>query len=509
MVHPKKAKTDPDMTNANLYALFQSRFPKDMTKNFLQQEDGDCLTYGEMDQLSAKIAAALRARGIDRGDRILVQVEKSIGVVCLYLACLRIGAIYLPLNSAYTAKEVGYFIGNAHPALLVLPPEEITRHNISSCTMDDLLREARQCAPRERIAHMEKNDLAAILYTSGTTGRSKGAMLSHGNLASNALALSEIWHWQPDDILLHALPVFHVHGLFVALHCALLGGSTVWFLPRLDVDALIRLMPRSTVLMGVPTFYTRLLDHPGFTGELCRNMRLFISGSAPLLAETFLRFEAVTGRRILERYGMTEAGMITSNPYDNAGRVAGTVGFALPGVSLRIADGDGNPLPPGETGILEYNGPNLFQGYWEMPEKTAEDMRPDGFFISGDMAVADETGRISIVGRVKDLIISGGFNIYPKEIEDAVDLLSGVVETAVVGCPHPDLGEAVVAVVIREQPASLTEQGILDQLSGDLARFKQPRKIIFRDGLPRNTMGKVQKNILRDELKDLFIRSSD
>jgi len=498
------------MTNANLYALFQSRFPKDLNKIFLQQEDGKCLTYGEMDQLSAKFATLLKNRGLVRGDRLLVQVEKSMSAVCLYLACLRIGAVYLPLNTAYTVKEVSYFIDNARPALLVLGPEHLDSYDVPSCTINQLLENAGECEAFLPVAHMEKDDLAAILYTSGTTGRSKGAMLSHGNLASNALTLSKIWHWQSEDILLHALPVFHVHGLFVALHCALLGGSTVWFLPRLDIDALIRLIPQSTVLMGVPTFYTRLLDHPEFTGELCRNMRLFISGSAPLLSETFHRFEAVTGQHILERYGMTEAGMITSNPYDNDLRIAGTVGYALPDVSLRIADGDGTPLLPGEIGILEYKGPNLFQGYWEMPEKTAEDMRPDGFFISGDMAVADETGRISIVGRAKDLIISGGFNIYPKEIEDAVDLLSGVVETAVVGCPHPDLGEAVVAVVVvREQSAGLTEQGILNQLSGDLARFKQPRKIIFRDGLPRNTMGKVQKNILRDEQKDMFIRSSD
>jgi len=499
----------PDMTNTNLYALFQSRFPKDLNKIFLQQEDGKCLTYGEMDQLSARLATLLKNRGLVKGDRLLVQVGKSMNAVCLYLACLRVGAVYLPLNTAYTVKEVSYFIDNARPALLVLTPEHLDSYDVPGCTIDQLLEHAGECEAFLPVAHMGKDDLAAILYTSGTTGRSKGAMLSHGNLASNALTLSNIWHWQSEDILLHALPVFHVHGLFVALHCALLGGSTVWFLPRLDIEALIRLIPQSTVLMGVPTFYTRLLDHPEFTEELCRNMRLFISGSAPLLAETFHRFEAVTGQRILERYGMTEAGMITSNPYDNDLRIAGTVGSALPDVNLRIADDDGTPLPPGEIGILEYNGPNLFQGYWEMPEKTAEDMRPDGFFISGDMAVADKTGRISIVGRAKDLIISGGFNIYPKEIEDAVDLLSGVVETAVVGCPHPDLGEAVVAVVVREQSAGLTEQKILDQLSGDLARFKQPRKIIFRDGLPRNTMGKVQKNILRDGLKELFIRSSD
>ncbi|NOZ43458.1 MAG: AMP-binding protein [Alphaproteobacteria bacterium] len=495
------------MTNANLYALFQSRFPADLNKIFLQQEDGAGLTYGEMDRLSAELAAILTARAVRKGDRVLVQVEKSMTAVCLYLACLRIGAVYLPLNTAYTVKEVAYFIDNARPVLLIVAPEFVESYSVPGCTLDELAAAAGRCPPLTQIAEMAADDLAAILYTSGTTGRSKGAMLSHGNLASNALTLGKIWQWQQDDILLHALPIFHVHGLFVALHCALLGGSSVWFLPRLDVDALIRLLPRSTVLMGVPTFYSRLLEHPEFSGQICRNMRLFISGSAPLLNEIFHQFETVTGQCILERYGMTEAGMITSNPYDGA-RIAGTVGFPLPDVTVRIADGDGSPLPPGETGILEYNGPNLFQGYWEMPEKTREDMRADGFFISGDMAVADEDGRISIVGRAKDLIIAGGFNIYPKEIEAVIDQLPGVRESAVIGCPDPDLGEFVVAIVVREEDSSLTEPDILAQISGDLARFKQPRRIIFRDSLPRNTMGKVQKNILRNDLKGPVIRNS-
>ncbi len=498
------------MSNANLYELFRSRFPADMSKIFLQQEDGLHLTYGEIDRLSAQIAAVLKARNIQKGDRILVQVEKSMAAVALYLACLRTGAVYLPLNTAYTPQEVDYFITDARPALLVPDPEacaNFTRHNIAMLTLDaqgmgSLITEADSQDPFQPIAEVEDNDLAAILYTSGTTGRSKGAMLSHKNLASNALTLHRIWRWRPDDILLHALPIFHVHGLFVALHCALLGGSTVWFLPRLDVEALIRLLPKSTVLMGVPTFYSRLLGHPDFTKDLCRTMRLFISGSAPLLEETFQHFEQVTGQRILERYGMTEAGMITSNPYEGA-RLAGTVGFALPGVSLRICDEAGKELPRGKIGVLEYKGPNLFQGYWEMPEKTAEEMRPDGFFISGDMAILDQEGRVSIVGRAKDLIISGGFNIYPKEIEGLIDLIPGVGESAVVGCPHPDLGEAVVAVIVRRKD-SLTENDVREALQGQLARFKQPRRVIFRDSLPRNTMGKVQKNRLRDEVGNLF-----
>ena len=499
------------MSNANLYTLFQSRFPADLNKIFLQQEDGSCLSYGQMDQLSGRMAAVLRHHNIKKGDRVLVQVEKSMDAVALYLACLRAGAAYLPLNGAYTTKEVNYFISDAKPALLVLDPENIRNFSTGSTpliSLNDLALAAQKSDPDDHVEQVTDDDLAAILYTSGTTGRSKGAMLSHGNLASNALTLYEIWHWQPDDILLHALPIFHVHGLFVALHCALLGGSSIWFLPRLDVDALIRLMPKSTVLMGVPTFYTRLLAHRDFTKDICRNMRLFISGSAPLLTETFHQFEEITGQRILERYGMTEAGMITSNPYHGE-RVAGTVGPALPDVTLRICDEEGNRLPDGEIGILEFKGPNLFQGYWQMPEKTAGEMRPDGFFISGDMALSDEEGRISIVGRGKDLIISGGFNIYPREIESVIDLLPGVLESAVIGCSHPDLGEAVVAVVIAQENTSLTEQDILQSLSHDLARFKQPRKVIFLDALPRNTMGKVQKNILRQNYEGLFTHNSD
>ncbi len=499
------------MSNANLYALFQSRFPADLNKIFLQQEDGTGLSYGQMDQLSGRMAAVLRHHNIKKGDRLLVQVEKSMDAVALYLACLRAGAVYLPLNSSYTTKEVNYFIEDAQPALLVLEPEKIDNFSaggIPAITLNNLTQTAQRTAPENYVEQMAKDDLAAILYTSGTTGRSKGAMLSHENLASNALSLHKIWHWQPDDILLHALPIFHVHGLFVALHCALLGGSSIWFLPRLDVDALIRLIPKSTVLMGVPTFYTRLLAHKDFTKDICRNMRLFISGSAPLLAETFHQFENVTGQRILERYGMTEAGMITSNPYGGE-RIAGTVGFPLPDVEVRICHKDGTPVAEGEIGILEYKGPNLFHGYWQMPEKTAGEMRPDGFFISGDMALSDEKGRISIVGRGKDLIISGGFNIYPGEIESTIDLLPGVLESAVVGCPHPDMGEAVVAVVIPKKENSLTETDILDQLSDSLARFKLPRKVIFLGALPRNTMGKVQKNILRQNYESFFIRNSD
>jgi malonyl-CoA/methylmalonyl-CoA synthetase len=328
-------------------------------------------------------------------------------------------------------------------------------------------------------------------------------MLSHANLASNAQVLHDYWHWQHADVLLHALPIFHVHGLFVALHCALLGGSRLIFLPRFDAEQMIARLPEATVMMGVPTFYTRLLERADFGRELCTRMRLFISGSAPLLADTHREFEARTGHRILERYGMTEAGMITSNPYDGE-RVAGTVGYALPGVSARVADEQGRELPRGEAGVLEITGPNVFQGYWQMPEKSTEEFRADGWFITGDIAVMADDGRVTIVGRAKDLIISGGFNVYPKEIESQIDELPGVSESAVIGLPHPDFGEGVTAVVVPDGSGELTEQSVVAALSEQLARFKQPKRVFIVDELPRNTMGKVQKNILRDTYKDTF-----
>jgi len=502
--------------NHNLYQLFQSRFPNDATKPFLMLEHGSELRYGDVDSLSGQYTAVLKNCDIQKGDRVLVQTAKSPQTIMLYLACLRVGAIYLPLNTAYTAAEVDYFMSDATPKVIVIDPDNYEalaplaeKHGVSHVmTLDaagkgTLATAAANATPIDLIEQMEADDLAAILYTSGTTGRSKGAMLSHDNLASNALTLHEIWHWQDNDILLHALPVFHVHGLFVALHCALLGGSSIWFLPKLDIDALIRLLPKSTVLMGVPTFYTRLLDDERFTRDLCTNMRLFISGSAPLLSETSDQFEECTGLRILERYGMSEAGMITSNPYEG-GRIAGTVGFALPGVSLRIADDQGKSVPNGEIGVLEFIGPNLFKGYWQMPEKTSEEHRADGYFITGDMATMDDEGRVSIVGRAKDLIISGGYNVYPKEIEGVIDDIDGVLESAVIGVPHTDFGEAVVAVVVKDGPLDIEAHDIMTSLADSLAKFKQPKEIIFLETLPRNTMGKVQKNQLRNTYKTLF-----
>jgi malonyl-CoA/methylmalonyl-CoA synthetase len=411
------------------------------------------------------------------GDRILVQTEKSIEGALLYLASLRAGLIYVPINTAYTAAELGHFIEDAGPKLIFAPGHR------------DLA--ALDAPPADFVTvPREPDDLAAILYTSGTTGRSKGAMLSHANLSSNALVLKDYWRWRPDDVLIHALPIYHVHGLFVALHGALLAGATTLWHNVYDTEATLRDLSRATILMGVPTHYVRLAAHPGLTRQAAANMRLFISGSAPLLRGTFETFHARTGHRILERYGMTEAGMICSNPYDGE-RIPGTVGYPLPGVEVRIRDE-----------VLEIRGPNLFKGYWRNPEKTAEEMRPGGWFVTGDMATMAEDRRVTITGRAKDLIIAGGLNIYPKEIELAIDALPGVGESAVIGVPHPDLGEGVVAVVTRTDPA-LDEAAVLAGLAG-LARFKQPRRIVFVDGLPRNAMGKVQKAALREAYAGMF-----
>jgi malonyl-CoA/methylmalonyl-CoA synthetase len=474
---------------ANLYGLFAAAAARaGETAVFI--EDGEVrLRYAALDAAVAGWADALARRGARPGDRILVQAEKSIETVLLYLASLRAGLVYVPLNTAYTPAEVAWFVADAEPVLVV---------------DDAMLAEiAAGIAPgaEAEIVRRGPDDLAAILYTSGTTGRSKGAMLSHGNLASNALVLKDYWRWQPGDVLIHALPIYHVHGLFVALHGALLNGSMMLWHRAFDAGSVIGDMTRATILMGVPTFYVRLAADPRLTREATAGMRLFVSGSAPLLESTFADFEAKTGHLILERYGMTEAGMICSNPYDGA-RVPGTVGFPLPGVAARVADGEGREVPRGEPGVLEIRGPNLFKGYWRQAEKTAEEMCADGHFITGDIATMDESGRVAIVGRAKDLIIAGGLNIYPKEIELALDAVPGVAESAVIGVPHPDLGEAVVAVIVRTDPA-LDEASVLAGIA-DLARFKQPRRILFADALPRNAMGKVQKAALRAVHARLF-----
>ncbi len=483
---------------------------------FIETADGRRWTYGDMLGLSGQLAGALAALGVTLGDRVAVQVEKSPEALMLYLACVRAGAVYLPLNTAYTLAELDYFIGDAEPRLVVVAPK--SRDGVSAIaekysarveTLDDagggsLLDLARTQNAEFVDVERGPDDLAAILYTSGTTGRSKGAMLSHDNLLSNAATLRDHWRFTSADKLIHALPIFHTHGLFVASNVTLLSGASMFFLSKFDADEALRLMQTATALMGVPTFYVRLVQHPGLTREATAKMRLFVSGSAPLLSETHRSFSEKTGHAILERYGMTETNMNTSNPYDGD-RIAGTVGFPLPGVSVRVTDPDsGTPVADGVTGMIEVKGPNVFKGYWRMPEKTAAEFRADGFFITGDLGKIDERGYVHIVGRGKDLVISGGYNIYPKEVETEIDAMPGVVESAVIGVPHPDFGEGVTAVVVREKGATLDEKAVLDGLKDRLARYKQPKRVLFVDDLPRNTMGKVQKNILRQTYGDLY-----
>ncbi len=482
----------------------------------LEAPDGLRLSFKHLVEASGRMAGALVALGVKPGDRVAVQAEKSPTSLVLYLASLRAGAVYLPLNTAYTLAEIGYFVGDAEPALIVCDPQARQGvQNLASAsgarveTLDaagqgslaDLA--AGQPAAFETVAR-SGGDLAAIVYTSGTTGRSKGAMLTHDNLASNARTLVGAWRFTPEDVLVHALPIYHVHGLFVAINVLLMAGGTMIFLPKFDAGEIVDLLPRSTALMGVPTFYTRLLKHPGLNREAVKGMRLFVSGSAPLLAETHREWRAATGHAILERYGMTETGMNVSNPYDGE-RIAGTVGRPLPGVELRIVDPEtGAPVEDGGIGMIEVRGPNVFKGYWRMPEKTAEEIRPDGFFITGDLGTIGPDGYVSIVGRGKDLIITGGLNVYPIEVEEKIDALPGVVESAVVGLPHPDFGEAVTAVVATGGRPAPAEAAVLAALEIDLAAFKRPKRVIFVDELPRNAMGKVQKAALRAQYAALY-----
>ena len=451
------------------------------------------------------------------GDRICLQIEKSVETMALTLGAVRAGAVFVPLNTAYTTAEISYFIGDAEPRLLVCDPSRrealrdsaqkagvIHVETLGPDGLGSLAALADAASPDHGPVARGADDIAAILYTSGTTGRSKGAMLSHDNLASNALTLKDYWRFTPQDVLLHALPIYHTHGLFVAINTILVSGASMIFLPKFDPDQILRLMPQATCMMGVPTFYTRLLQHEGLTKEATNHMRLFVSGSAPLLAETHREWSARTGHAILERYGMTETNMNTSNPYDGD-RVAGTVGFPLPGIAVRVVDPEtGKHFAVDEIGMLEVKGPNVFKGYWRMPEKTASEFRADGFFITGDLGKIDERGYVHIVGRGKDLIISGGFNVYPKEVETEIDSMDGVIESAVIGVPHPDFGEGVVAVVVITKAAKLDDKQIIAHLADRLAKFKQPKHVFIVDDLPRNTMGKVQKNLLRDQHKDIF-----
>ncbi|MGX5841742.1 malonate--CoA ligase [Mesorhizobium sp. ArgA1] len=499
----------------HLFDAFRDRMPAPQ-RTLMETDDGRSIRYGDMLVRSARLAQALKHFGVRPGDRVAVQVEKSPECIFLYLACLRAGAVFLPLNTAYTLTELGYFFGDAEPRLVVCDPARagdiaplaqasgavtVTLGSNGEGSLTELA--AQQATDFDDVAH-GPDDLAAILYTSGTTGRSKGAMLSHENLASNARALVEQWRFTGDDVLIHALPIFHTHGLFVATNVTLMAGASMLFEQKFDASRIVSLLPRATVLMGVPTFYSRLLQQEALDSHAAKNIRLFVSGSAPLLAETHEAWRELTGHAILERYGMTETNMNTSNPYEGERR-AGTVGFPLPGVSLRIADPDsGAALGQGEVGMIEVKGPNVFSGYWRMPEKTKAEFRDDGFFITGDLGLIDTDGYVHIVGRGKDLIISGGYNIYPKEVESEIDALDGISESAVIGVAHPDFGEGVTAVVVRAPASQITGAEIVGAIAGRLARYKHPKQVIFVDELPRNTMGKVQKNLLRDTYKGLY-----
>ncbi|OJU17623.1 MULTISPECIES: malonyl-CoA synthase [unclassified Sphingomonas] len=500
----------------DILSTFRQRATTTPDAPFLILPDGAVITYAAAFDRSLRMAGLFRALGIAPGDRIAVQVEKGPEALLAYFGAMAAGAVYLPLNTAYTPAEIRFFLTDAGAALFIHRPEDeaamaalcdeigVTRRlTLGADGSGTLVAAAAQHEAEDKVPSVAADDLAAILYTSGTTGRSKGAMLTHGNLASNAATLADYWRFTADDRLLHALPIFHTHGLFVATNTTIVAGSAMILLPRFDAAELVRLMPGASVMMGVPTFYTRLLAAPGFTRDVARHMRLFVSGSAPLSAETHREFSALTGHAILERYGMTETNMNTSNPYDGE-RVPGSVGFPLPGVELRITDpASGAVLPAGETGMIEVRGPNVFKGYWQLPDKTAEELRLNGYFITGDLGVIDARGYVSIVGRAKDLIICGGFNVYPAEIEALLDAVPGVAESAVIGVPHPDMGEGVVAVLQRRDPA-LDEARVMAALDGQLARFKQPRRIVFVSELPRNTMGKIQKKQLREAYRDLF-----
>jgi malonyl-CoA/methylmalonyl-CoA synthetase len=503
--------------NANLFSrLFDGL--DDPTKLAIEQLDGSRISYADLIARAGQIANVLVARGVKPGDRVAAQTEKSVSGLVLYLATVRAGAVYLPLNTAYTLNELDYFIGDAEPSLVVCDPSKAIGigsiaakigarvETLGADGKGSLTEAADKANPEFATVARGNDDLAAILYTSGTTGRSKGAMLSHDNLASNSLTLVDYWRFTKHDVLIHALPIYHTHGLFVASNVTLFARASMIFLPKLDPDLIIKLMARATVLMGVPTFYTRLLQNPALSKETTRHMRLFVSGSAPLLAETHREWFARTGHAVLERYGMTETNMNTSNPYDGE-RVPGAVGHPLPGVSVRVTDPEtGKDLGRETIGMIEVKGPNVFKGYWRMPEKTKAEFRDGGFFITGDLGKIDDKGYVHILGRGKDLVISGGFNVYPKEIESEIDAMPGVVESAVIGVPHADFGEGVTAVVVRQPGGEIDESTILHGLEGRLAKFKMPKRVLIVDDLPRNTMGKVQKNVLRDTYANIYAK---
>ena len=505
------------MKNNNLFAALRAAFPESLDAEAVETDNGLHYSWRDLDRATAMMANLLQSLKLPAGARVAVQVEKSVEAMMLYLATLRAGYVFLPLNTAYQSAEIEYFIENADPAVVVCSSKNFgwvskiafKAGTQNVFTLDDdrtgsLLVRAAQCSDQHQTAVMGEDDLAAILYTSGTTGRSKGAMLSHGNLLSNALVLKDYWGWKPGDVLIHALPIFHVHGLFVALHGALINGSKMIWLSKFDPKLVVKKLPEATVFMGVPTLYVRLLNEPGLDREAVRNMRLFVAGSAPLLIETFNDWQQKTGHTILERYGMSETAMLTSNPYQGGERRGGTVGFPLPGVSLRVQDDDGQVLPTGEIGAIQVKGPNIFKGYWKMPEKTKEEFTADGYFKTGDVGKIDDRGYVTIVGRSKDLIISGGYNVYPAEIEGYINDMPGVAESALVGVPHPDFGEVGVAVVTAKPGATVDATSIVAALKAKLANFKIPKQCFVVSELPRNTMGKVQKNILRGHYQGLF-----
>jgi malonyl-CoA/methylmalonyl-CoA synthetase len=512
------------MVQENLFAALRAAFPANLDSVAVETDHGLHYSWRDLDRASAMMANLLEGLKLPKGSRIAVQVEKSVEAMVLYLATLRAGYVFLPLNTAYQSAEIEYFIGNAEPAVVVCSglnfgwvskiAFKAGTHHVFTLNDDrtgTLLERAAHQKDQHRIAVKSADDLAAILYTSGTTGRSKGAMLTHGNMLSNAQMLKSYWGWKKGDVLIHALPIFHVHGLFVAIHGALINGSKMIWLAKFDPKVVIAKMPQATVFMGVPTLYGRMLSEPSLTKAAARNMRLFIAGSAPLLIETFTEWQQRTGHTILERYGMSETVMLTSNPYAadkrhgaQSERRGGTVGFPLPGVKLRVQGDDGKALPVGEIGNIQVKGPNVFQAYWRMPEKTKEEFTADGFFKTGDVGKIDERGYVVIVGRSKDLIISGGYNVYPAEIEGYINEMPGVAESALVGVAHPDFGEVGVAVVIAKPGAQIKAEHIIATLKSKLANFKIPKKCFVVPELPRNTMGKVQKNLLREQHKNLF-----
>lgn len=501
--------------NDNLFSLLHQRAQSAPDQVLVTSPSGHGYTYAQAFELSARLATRLRRLGMQPGERLVAQLPKSPEMLLLYLACLRVGGVYLPLNTAYTPDELAYFLEDAEPAVAIAPAEDsppliglaeqagATVRTLGRHCDGTLLEGLEEETPDDRVEPVGSDALAAILYTSGTTGRPKGAMLTHRNLASNAETLVSEWRFTDRDRLLHALPIFHTHGLFVACNVSMLAGASMLFVEKFDPQVLLEQMPKCTVMMGVPTFYTRLLKESAFNRETTAAIRLFISGSAPLLAETQQEVEARTGHAILERYGMTETNMITSNPYEGDRR-PGTVGLPLPGVEVRVADERGAPLPAGEIGVLEVRGPNVFIGYWRMPEKTDEEFRSDGFFITGDLALEEPDGYIRIVGRDKDLVISGGYNVYPKEVEEVLDELPEVLESAVFGVPHPDFGEGVTAAIVPRTAGAIDTSAVLASLQDRVAKYKQPKHVVVLEQLPRNVMGKVQKNVLREQFNDLY-----